>query len=162
MKIPSFVFFLVYATVSSHTTAQSIGALTRVNRYECTERQIFQPTRNAPPQDCARAVLEGFYMDSNVGLFHRGGPPDRFQVPRRSVAGECAVSLNTATEGSVEGRWFDIWTVAQTLNTACTYYRTSEPSSAVTGGHIEVYGSNGLVLIMRRIPLGSNSTVSTD
>lgn len=81
-------------------------------------------------------------MDTNIGLFHRGGRPDIFQAPKTSVSGECFISVNTVTGRLAEGRWFDVWTVAQTLNTAWTFYRTYEKlSTAVTGGQVEIYGS---------------------
>ncbi len=94
-------------------------------------------------------------MDTNLGLFHRGGQPDIFHVPKTSVSGKFLISVNTATERPAEGRWFDVWTMAQTLNTACMYYRIYEnPSSAVTGGQVEIYGSDGLVLTMGRLTVG--------
>jgi len=163
MRTPSLVSFLVYAAVSSVTSAQSISNLTRVNQYECNKRLPFLPTQNAAPWDCAQALLEGFYIDTNVGLFHRGGQPDIFQVPKTSVSGKCYISVNTATDRPAEGRWGDVWTVAQTLNSACTYYRTYEkPSTAVTGGQVEFYGSDGLVLTMGRLTVGNDITVSTE
>jgi len=163
MRTLSLMFFLVYATLSIHTSAQSIGNLTRVNRYECIKRLPFLPTQNAAPWDCAQAVLEGFYMDTNIGLFHRGGQPDIFQLPKTSVSGKCYISVNTATERPAEGRWFDVWTVAQTLNSACTYYRTYEkPSTAVTGGQVEIYGSSRLVLTMGRLTVENDSAVATE
>lgn len=161
MWTPWLVSCLVYATVTSHTFAQPIGNLTRLNRYQCNKRIPFLPTQNAATWDCARAILEGFHTDSNVGLFHRSGQPDIFQIPRTTVSGKCYVSLDTATERPTEGRWFDVWTVAQTLNTACTYYKTSAPSSAVTGGQVKIYGGDGLVLTMGMLTVGNDSTVST-
>jgi len=102
-------------------------------------------------------------MDTNIGLFHRGGQPDIYQVPNTSVSRKCFISVNTATERPAEGRWFDVWTVAQTLNTVCMYYRTYEkPPTAVTGGQVEIYGSNGLVLTMGRLTVGNDSTVSIE
>lgn len=163
MRTLSLVFFLVYATLSSITSAQSTRNLTNVNHYVCNTRQPFLPTQNAAPWDCAQAVLEGFYMYPDFGTFHRGGHSDTFQVPMTAVAGKCFMNVDLATERPVEGRWFDVWTVAQTLNTACTYYRVpDEPATAVTGGHVEIYGSSGLVLTMGRVMVENDSTVSTE
>ncbi len=53
MRTLSIVSFLVYATVSSVTSAHSIRSLTRVNRYECNKRLSFLPSQNAAPWDCA-------------------------------------------------------------------------------------------------------------
>ena len=56
------------------------------------------------------------------------------------------------SEGApVEGSWNDVWTMANTLSKACTYYRAARtPESAVTGGYIV---ANGLVVMMQK-PVG--------
>lgn len=52
---------------------------------------------------------------------------------------DCVVHLDTE-HGPVQGRWLDVWTVAQTLNTTCTYYRTRNPQKPGYRWRGEVFG----------------------
>lgn len=167
MKVHQLLSYLVCATLSCQSHALPTHNVNRIiNRFECTPSQPLSRTRNGPPWGCAQAVLRGFYMDSTVGQFHRDGADDIFRLPRTSASGLCYVTLDTAwPETTVEGRWFDVWTVAQTMNTACTYYRIpTQANTAVTGGTAWLYQERGLVLTMEKLPdLSSNgSTVETE
>ncbi len=51
--------------------------------------------------------------------------------------------------------------MASTLNIACTYWRTSDPSSAVTGGYINGGQRNGLTLTMGRAGRVGNESGET-
>ena len=62
--------------------------------------------------------------------------------------GDCEVSVDLSEGVPVVGNWNQVWTMANTLSTACTYYRVARtPESAVTGGYIV---ANGLVVMMHR------------
>ena len=56
--------------------------------------------------------------------------------------------MNLSEGLEVEGTWNEIWTMANTLSTACTNYRAARtPESAVTGGYIS---TNGIVIVMQK------------
>ncbi len=71
------------------------------------------------------------------------------------------VSIDLNGEGPVQGSWPDVWTMASTLNIACTYWRTSDPSSAVTGGYNNGGQRNGLTLTMGRAGRVGNESGET-
>lgn len=71
--------------------------------------------------------------------------------------GDCQVVVQLGFRvHEVRGSWNEIWTLANTLSTACTYHRNRSPESAVTGGSIS---AGGLVVSMGRPDdLGGNRT----
>ena len=157
--LSSATLFLVVTLLSS-TYAQSTSNLTGLASYTCFQSEPFQLTRNGAPWNCAKAILQKFPTDTTTGVFHHNGEPDSFQLPRTSVVHDCVVHLDTE-HGPVQGRWLDVWMVAQTLNTACTYYRNRNPQSLVTGGEVRFLGGdgNGLVLTMERAMYANASNV---
>lgn len=142
-------FFLT--SFSSVTHALSVSNLTVTPRYQCTPSEFGATTRNGRPSSCAKAMLAAFHTDLNLGVFHRGGPPDPYRLPIEStVERDCTVTLDlTRRSQSVEARWIEIWPIAQTLSTACTYYRNSDPSSVVTGGMVELFGGDMVLKMFR-------------
>lgn len=69
------------------------------------------------------------------------------------------MTVDMATDMPVLGTWASLWSVAQTLNTACTYYKTPNlPTSAVTGGKVDVHG---VLITLERLLLGEGGNGSS-
>ena len=136
-------------TIYAQLNTSAVANLTLMPEYKCWGRETFRPTRNGPPRDCAKAVMAGFPSSPDRGTFYQG-PNSRepFCLPKTSSEGFCTVSVDLNGKGNVQGSWMDIWTMAATLNAGCMYWRTSDPSSAVTGGNIKGGQLNGLTLTM--------------
>ena len=69
--------------------------------------------------------------------------------------------MDLSQGAAVEGTWTEVWTMANTLSTACTNYRAARtPESAVTGGFIV---ANGLVIVMQKpLVVGNASHVADE
>ena len=69
--------------------------------------------------------------------------------------------MNLSDNLQVPGTWNDVWTMANTLTTACTNYRAARtPESAVTGGYI---AANGIVIrIQKPERVGNASRVAEE
>ena len=77
------------------------------------------------------------------------------------VVGDCQVSVDLSEGHPAQGHWNEVWTMANTLSTACRYYRAARtPESAVTGGYIV---ANGLVVRMHKpLSVGNASEVAEE
>ncbi|KAL8683461.1 MAG: hypothetical protein Q9186_000616 [Xanthomendoza sp. 1 TL-2023] len=150
-SIPS---FLVFASLTAIVSAQSVA------QFECTPRVLLRPTRNGKPSNCARALMSGFPNGPIVGQFHRFGELNAFRLPRKATVGDCEVTVDLNQVERVQGSWQEVWTLATTLSTACTYYISQQyPGTAVTGGFIHGGLGNGLSIIMGRpLDLVGNGT----
>ena len=71
------------------------------------------------------------------------------------------MSVDLSEQLLVQGSWNEVWTMANTLSTACRYYRAARtPESAVTGGYIV---ANGLVVSMHKpLSVGNVSEVAEE
>ncbi|KAL8846031.1 MAG: hypothetical protein Q9221_008844 [Calogaya cf. arnoldii] len=117
----------------------------------CTERVALRRTRNGNPGNCAKALMEGFPSGPLVGQFHRYGEPNAFRLPRTNVVGDCQVTVDLNGVERVQGSWQEIWTLANTMSTACTYYINQQyAETAVTGGVVRGGQGNGLAVMMGR------------
>ena len=118
---------------------------------ECTPRVALRRTRNGNPGNCAKALMDGFPHGPIVGQFHRGGEMNAFRLPRTKVVGDCQVTVDLNGVERVQGSWQEIWTLANTMSTACTYYINQQyAATAVTGGVVYGGQGNGLAIMMER------------
>ena len=154
---------ILLATTHSINAQQNLTlSFGTIAKYRCWGRS-FGMTKNGSPQDCAQAVLHRFPTDIHVGLFHTGQQLDLYHLPVESTYGDCYIELTLAQSGvETEGRWPEVWTLAQTLSTACTYWRNDNPGSGVTGGEIFGGQNNRLKLTMRRSSGVVNNSNETD
>lgn len=159
MNILSIFLVLISATLNIYIVAAPLNnTLASSARFACTERASFPLTRNGSPKNCARAIITGFPIELPVGQFHHGGPSDSFRLPRSHIEGDCQVTVDLIAEEPVRGSWNEVWTMVNTLSTACTYYGVhQEPTSAVTGGWIS---ANGVIVGLQKPILGNETTVA--
>lgn len=142
--------------LASLTSSASFNTtnLTGYPRYECLKLRGFtRSARSGHTVNCARAILETFPIDTAIGVFHhdpRGTVSDSesFRVPHFGVVEDCQVSVDIdGGAGVVRGSWLEVWTMANMMLTACTFYRIDRPESAVSGGWIR---ANGMVVMMQK------------
>ena len=94
--------------------------------------------------DCALALT---YLPNGltVGEFRRGREGGDFLLPKTSSRGECYVTVDLNGDQRVQGSWQEIWTLANTLITGCSYMRNpGDATSMATGGWIRAGQGNGL------------------
>ena len=158
MKSPALPLFLVFITIIRNARAFYFA------QYDCVEEHPRLPWMGGRVQDCAAALIVGFPNSDQAGRFHGGGrPDDPFNLPRTSVVGDCYIKVDLAGEMPVQSSWQTIWTLASTLNTACTHYEDVTASdTAITGGLINGGPRNGLAIKMGRpgYVLGNASRVA--
>ena len=150
-----------FGSVVLAAPVNSLGAT--LAQLECTPAVPFHATRNGYPGNCARALVEGFPNGATIGQFHQGGPNNDFRLPRSHIVGDCQVTVDLNGVTSVQGSWLEVWTMANTMSTACTYYRSQQyPATAVTGGYIFGGQGNGLAVMLNKpMALASNETAHT-
>lgn len=151
MRILSLSPFLSLFMICAIAVAQTTNDITYHASYTCYERRTNIPTRSGNPANCARAMLEAFPTDGNV---------DPAQLPLLHNVGDCLVSLIVGPGGPVRGRWLDVWTKAQMLSTACTYFRTGLHNIA-TGGEAN-FPDQGLQLAIGLALRSNESSVATE
>ncbi|KAL8792030.1 MAG: hypothetical protein Q9195_005371 [Heterodermia aff. obscurata] len=156
---------LLLTILNADTLAQPINTTvssTSHAHFACTGPQFAQVRRSGKPENCARAIIAAFPLGDTSDEFHHGleGNP-YFRLPRASIVGDCEVSVDLSEPAPVQGSWNEVWTMANTLSTACTYYRAARtPESAVTGGYIV---ANGLVVVMQKpLTVGNTSDVAAE
>ncbi|KAL8904140.1 MAG: hypothetical protein Q9207_003464 [Kuettlingeria erythrocarpa] len=144
--------------------ANDVDALADIATLQCVGRQTYRESRNGSPQNCAKALITSFPISITVGQFHHGGPMDSFRLPRTYTAGDCRMTVDLNRVEAVEGSWQQIWTMANALITACTYFRhPSDAETAVTGGYIHAGQGNGLAVILtKRTDTTGNYSSSAD
>ena len=155
------LFAVLFLTVpGSYTFAAPLNStLSSSVRYDCLERASFRFTRSGSPKNCARAVIAAFPMETSLSQFHHGAPSDSFRLPISYISGDCQVTVDLDGGNPVPGSWNEVWTLANTLSTACTYYRVhQEPTSAVAGGWIS---ANGVIVRLQK-PIMGNETVASE
>jgi len=145
MGLHALISFLCLMTLTTISHAQSPTPisdppLTGQQRLTCHPN-----TRSIRPQDCARAIVT-FPMSPAVGEFYNQGPShdtSPFKLPKFAGFGSCQVTVDLALDarGGVMGSWQEVWTMANTLGTGCTYWRDkNDATSAVKAGNIVVGG----------------------
>lgn len=140
---------LLYAVLLANT----ISMVLAFAQLECTPSVSMRPTRNGKPSNCAKALIEGFLSGPTVGEFHRGREWNDFLLPKTKVVGDCQVTVDVNRVERVQGSWQEIWTLANALITACTYFRVSgDASTSVTGGSVRGGQGNGLSITMKKPP----------
>ncbi|KAI4176557.1 MAG: hypothetical protein LQ346_007856 [Caloplaca aetnensis] len=131
--------------------ANDVDALADLANFRCVGSPTLRESRNGSPQNCAKALIQFFPNSITVGQFHHGGPMDLFRLPRTYSVGDCRVTVDLNRLGVVDGSWQQIWTSANTLITACTYFRNpSDAGTAATGGYIHAGQGNGLAVILTK------------
>lgn len=155
------LFFLVFIILSSNASTQSSNrTLGAFAAHECTGPRAYRQTRNAPPSSCSRAIIAGFPIDGSTGVFHHGGEHDYYRLPRTSIWDTCQVTVDLNSDLPRRGTWLEVWTMANTLSTACTYEGSSRPMSALTGGWINAGGMT--VTMKRSAHVGNENTTATE
>lgn len=142
---PFILLLALFLTLTSPTTAENAI-------YYCQLRRPFRMSVNGSPVGCANAIILGFPSDISPGLFHTApNPTDPFSLPKTAIFGDCEirVDLIPGRGHPVEASWPYLWTLAQTLSTACSYWPSDAPSLGRTGGWI--VGGSGQAL---RITMG--------
>lgn len=143
--LPYVVFALFSHTVWAQSTDTSNNDLGHFAFFECREQSPFP--RNGRPQNCARALLQGFPLSIMTGQFHIGAPVNLFQLPRTAQEGDCQVTVELIGSTPVPGSWQQIWAWANTLSAACTY---PTQSGEYTGGYVHAGPFDGLAIILSR------------
>ncbi|KAL8657913.1 MAG: hypothetical protein Q9226_001438 [Calogaya cf. arnoldii] len=159
----TFSFLLLVVILSSKTHGQSTDHLNAA-RYQCFSKLPLQTTRCGELPNCAKALLSGFPNDIGNGEFHRGLPNNIWRLPRQSFVGDCSVVIDISEgQGSTVGSWAQVWTMANTLITACSYYMLDGQGalSAFTGG--VVYGGRNYrlsITVTKFFRMGNSSQAS--
>lgn len=116
------------AQLNNNTLSYTLG-------FRCNERQPFKSTLNSKPAGCAHAMIKAFPMDATPGWFYEYGASDGFRLPRYSTVEDCTVAVLLDNENPVQGSWHELWTMANTLSTACLYnigaYQPARPRREV-------------------------------
>ena len=158
MKSLVLSLFLIFTTTSPIANAQSA-------EYDCVKERNNYPRLGGKLQDCARALIVGFPNPYLTGTFHNLlREDDPFALPQSSVVGDCEIRVELNGD-PVQSSWHAIWTLASTLNTACTHYMSSTRSdTGITGGWIAGGPRNKLLVSMGRpgYVLGNASRVAVD
>ncbi|KAL8756538.1 MAG: hypothetical protein Q9199_002864 [Rusavskia elegans] len=151
MGLHSLLYLALLAAFSATVFALPVNSPGAVAQMECTPRVALRRTRNGNPGNCAKALIDGFPNGPLVGQFHRGGEANAFRLPRTKVVGDCQVTVDLNGVERVQGSWQEIWTLANTMSTACTYYINQQyAATAVTGGYVHGGQGNGLTVIIGR------------
>ncbi|KAL9005243.1 MAG: hypothetical protein Q9188_001965 [Gyalolechia gomerana] len=106
-------------------------------------------------QSCASALASGFLLTTSQpltpGEFHYYAPDNDFRLPQTANAGDCQITVDLMPGGlAVQGSWMDVWTMANTMITACA--ATRGLPVWYTGGYVQVGTTRGLRVTMRRAP----------
>lgn len=160
MGLYSLLYLALLAAFGATVFALPVNSPGPIARMECTPRVAMRRTRNGNPGNCAKALMDGFPNGPMVGQFHRGGEANAFRLPRTNIVGDCQVSVDLNGVERVQGSWQEIWTLANTMSTACTYYINQQyAATAVTGGYVYGGQGNGLAVFMGRpTDLANNET----
>ncbi len=151
MGLYSLLYLALLAAFGATVFALPVNSPGPIAHMECTPRVAMRRTRNGNPGNCAKALMDGFPNGPIVGQFHRGGEANAFRLPQTSIVGDCQVSVDLNGVERVQGSWQEIWTLANTMSTACTYYINQQyASTAVTGGYVHGGQGNGLAIFMGR------------
>ena len=154
MKSLALPLVLLFTTLSANANAQFAD-------YACVNERAQSSRMGGRVQDCAGALIVGFPNSYLTGTFHNSPrAEDPFALPKSSTVGDCRVEVELVSDVPVQSSWHAIWTLASTLNTACTHYTDSTfPDTGITGGWIAGGPRNGLLITMGRpgFVLGNSS-----
>lgn len=85
--------------------------------WDCYDETPGRSTR-AETYACATAIMSTFPNSQEVGLFHRGGDDDMFQLPRVATYRECQVTIDI-TDVPFVTSWAAVWSMANMLKDGC-------------------------------------------
>lgn len=151
-------------SIDAYPTNTLINDLETVPEFHCIDREAFRQSRNGSPRNCARALMSSFPNSIVPGQFHHGTPDDTFRLPRASHVGDCQVTVDLNGGNPTPGSWQQVWTLTNTLSTACTYYKNSaDLSTAVTGGYVHAGQGKGLTIILAKpgTNMGNDSGIAS-
>lgn len=111
----------------------------------------------AEAKSCAEALIRGFPFSTTTGTFHSYGGNDDFQLPRTSSHEDCFVTVDIAPSTTFETSWQAVWTLAGTMNTACSKAMTSA-GLPYTGGTITAGVSVTMGRLRQRVLGNGNGT----
>ncbi|KAL9631027.1 MAG: hypothetical protein Q9204_004430 [Flavoplaca sp. TL-2023a] len=154
---------LTLLTLIPQTHAQAVTNDINVARYQCYPKLPLPTTPCADLSNCAKALLSGFPNDVSTGEFHRGGPYNVWRLPRAAFVGDCIITVDLV-EGQQRtlGSWPQVWTLVNTLSSACIYYMLNAQGapSAFTGGTVLAGRDFKLMVSVKRYPgpSGNNGT----
>ncbi|KAG7002108.1 hypothetical protein G7Y79_00029g064040 [Physcia stellaris] len=138
---PLLTLLVIFGLYHIYASAQPINnTISPSPLFRCNERRTFTTTLNSNPTNCAHAIIKAFPMDSTPGWFHKSRVSDGYRLPIYSTVEDCTVAVLLDNEHPVKGSWHELWTMANTLSTACLYYRGMTASSAATGGWVHKGG----------------------
>ncbi|KAL8835651.1 MAG: hypothetical protein Q9176_006772 [Flavoplaca citrina] len=154
---------LTLLSLTPETDAQASTNDINVARYQCYPKLPLPSTPCADLSNCAKALLSGFPNDVGIGEFHRGGPYNVWRLPRAASVGDCIITVDMAEgSGTTLGSWPQVWTLVNTLNSACAYYMLNAQGapSAFTGGTVLAGRDFKLKVSVKRYagPSGNNGT----